>query len=137
MTNLLRYLTLLAVVAAFSVPPVPGEAYEGGNHLPEESQLGNTERIGVSEEEAQLSDRQVSELEKLHKEMVRLRKQIIDKYVELGLLSEQDAEKIKKRIDIRYEKMKEDRFLPKWKWKKEKGREDPGTVPPDSGKETE
>ncbi|MDL4839016.1 YckD family protein [Aquibacillus rhizosphaerae] len=64
--------------------------------------------------EVKLTDEQTEELKVLYEDLVNQRKGIINKYLEFGVLTEEDATKIKGHLDTFYEKMEEDRFIPKW-----------------------
>jgi hypothetical protein len=53
-----------------------------------------------------LTDSQKSEIYGLQEKMAALKKQMIDKYSEYGVIDNDAAEKIKERIDTRMNKMK-------------------------------
>ncbi|XBO86768.1 DUF2680 domain-containing protein [Bacillus licheniformis] len=48
------------------------------------------------------------------------KKQLINKYVEYGIIDQERGKEIKSHIEKRYEKEQENGFLPKWKHHKEK-----------------
>ncbi|RSK28481.1 DUF2680 domain-containing protein [Bacillus sp. HMF5848] len=75
----------------------------------------------VQQEQAiELTDKQVKKLDKLYKKMFKQHEAIIKKYVEYGVLSEDQAEKKLEYLEKHYEKMKENRFLPKRNYDKKK-----------------
>lgn len=61
----------------------------------------------------QLTKEQIQELEKMNLEIMKKRKELIDKYVEFGVFPKDKGERIKSHIDQRYQKMKETNFLPR------------------------
>lgn len=64
--------------------------------------------------EVVLSKRQKKELSKLYKGIFEQKKEVINKYVEYGIFSEEKGEKIISKMDMHYEKLKENDFIPKW-----------------------
>lgn len=64
--------------------------------------------------EVELSEEQLQELKVLHEDLINQRKGIINKYVEFGVLSEEDAKKMKEHLDMFLQKMEEGGFIPKW-----------------------
>ncbi|MCI4128448.1 YckD family protein [Bacillus haynesii] len=68
----------------------------------------------------ELTDKQKNELASLQKDIMEKKKQLINKYVEYGILDQERGKEIKSHIEKRYEKQKENGFLPKWKHHKEK-----------------
>ncbi len=68
-------------------------------------------------QEIQLTDQQKAELDVLYKDIMETRKQIINKYVEYGVISEEKAEKKIAHINEFYEKLKSNNYIPKWNHK--------------------
>lgn len=68
----------------------------------------------------ELTDKQKNELASLQKDIMEKKKQLINKYVEYGILDQERGKEIKSHIEKRYEKERENGFLPKWKHHKEK-----------------
>ncbi|WAA09306.1 YckD family protein [Fervidibacillus albus] len=79
--------------------------------------LGKNETVVNVEDdknlEKSLTEEQIKELETLKSDILMKRKQVVDKYVEFGLISEEKAESIKAHLDKQFQKMKESGFLPK------------------------
>ncbi|WP_231006571.1 MULTISPECIES: YckD family protein [Bacillus] len=68
----------------------------------------------------ELTDKQKNELASLQKDIMEKKKQLINKYVEYGILDQERGKEIKSHIEKRYEKERENGFLPKLKHQKEK-----------------
>ncbi|MCY8266187.1 YckD family protein [Bacillus haynesii] len=68
----------------------------------------------------ELTDKQKNELASLQKDIMEKKKQLINKYVEYGILDQERGKEIKSHIEKRYEKERKNGFLPKWKHHKEK-----------------
>ncbi len=64
--------------------------------------------------EVELTDAQKGELEVLTRAMFEQKKQLIGKYVEFGMFTEEAGEKMLKKLDKRYQKLAEEGFVPKW-----------------------
>ncbi|WP_085523684.1 YckD family protein [Tuberibacillus sp. Marseille-P3662] len=64
--------------------------------------------------DVELSEQQKGELEKLHKDMLQTNKQLIQKYIEFGIVSKEKGEKIITHMDSHFNHMKENGFIPKW-----------------------
>ncbi len=59
-----------------------------------------------------MTKEQLEEIEKLASESHKIRKQMIDKYVEYGVISKERGDKIKESMDKHFERMKEHNFTP-------------------------
>ncbi|MBD8067777.1 YckD family protein [Bacillus sp. PS06] len=70
--------------------------------------------------EVKLSEEQKSELDALYQDLFEKRKEIIDKYVEYGVLSKEKADKKREHLDKFYKKLKENNYIPKWEHHKHK-----------------
>ncbi|OUM89538.1 MAG: hypothetical protein C6P37_11505 [Caldibacillus debilis] len=72
----------------------------------------------------QLTEEQQKELENLHTEILDLRKELMEKYVEYGIFSKEQAEDYLSHMESRFERLKQNGFIPHWHWKvKERGKE--------------
>lgn len=79
----------------------------GGSVLAQDLNESVNERIVLTEEQKQ-------QLETLHKDMMKKRKEIIAKYVEFGVISEEKGEKMMIKLDEHYKKLKKNDFIPTW-----------------------
>ncbi|MCT2538144.1 YckD family protein [Aquibacillus koreensis] len=64
--------------------------------------------------EVELTDAQVKELATMYEDVLNQRIGVINKYQELGVLSEKDATMMKEHLAKFHEKLKEDNYIPKW-----------------------
>ncbi|WP_226037221.1 DUF2680 domain-containing protein [Aquibacillus saliphilus] len=64
--------------------------------------------------EVELTKQQLAELKTLHEDLMNQRIGVINKYVELGVLSEADGKEMKDHLDKYHKKLEEDGFIPKW-----------------------
>ncbi|MFD2617247.1 YckD family protein [Terrilactibacillus laevilacticus] len=62
--------------------------------------------------QVKLSDPQKAELAKLHKQMIKDKTKIIEKYVSYGILSKAQGQMIIAHMERRYEKLEQNGFLP-------------------------
>ncbi|MGB4702899.1 MAG: YckD family protein [Syntrophomonadaceae bacterium] len=69
---------------------------------------------GTPKQEIQLTEKQKQELAALYKDVLNKKKEIISKYVEYGVLSEETGKKIISRMEKRYEMLEQSDFIPKW-----------------------
>lgn len=65
-----------------------------------------------------LTEQQKHEMEMLQKEVLELKKEVVDKYVEYGILSELQGKKMRNYFDRRYKKLEQNGFIPPTKRKK-------------------
>ncbi|MCU9615101.1 YckD family protein [Caldibacillus lycopersici] len=106
------------------------ELEEDWNYVQVEQRLGENEEVQSKEansstEEVKLSEAQIKELEGLTADLMEGRKQLINKYVEFGILTQEKADKILEHMDKHFQKLKEENFVPKWdkhKMHKHKGK---------------
>lgn len=63
---------------------------------------------------AQLTEAQKQEIAALHKDILAKKKQLVNKYVEFGVISEEKGKKIISRMEQRYQKLEQNGFIPKW-----------------------
>lgn len=64
--------------------------------------------------EVELTDEQKDEMRSLQMQTFEQKKEIINKYVEYGVFTEEKGQKIKSHMDECYNKLEENRFIPKW-----------------------
>ncbi|WP_078554014.1 YckD family protein [Bacillus alkalicellulosilyticus] len=75
----------------------------------------SAEEQGIeTETKIELTEEQKGELGELYQEIFTMKKEVIDKYVEFGVFSEEKGEKIKSHMDLHFEKLEGNHFLPKW-----------------------
>jgi uncharacterized protein YlaN (UPF0358 family) len=68
----------------------------------------------------QLTETQKKELATLQKDILMKRKEVISKYVEYGVMTEEKGKKIISRLEKRYQKLEENGFIPMWDKSKKK-----------------
>ncbi|MBM7702064.1 YckD family protein [Metabacillus iocasae] len=68
----------------------------------------------IREKNIQLTDAQKQELSTLHKELLTKRKEVIQKYVEYGVMPKEKGDKIMSHLEKRYDQLEENNFIPKW-----------------------
>ncbi|TCT19366.1 uncharacterized protein DUF2680 [Melghiribacillus thermohalophilus] len=78
------------------------------------------EEEDVKTEDVTLTDEQKKELDAMYQEYFAVHKDIINKYVEFGIMDQEKAEKKISFLDKHYEKLKENGFVMKWDDKKHK-----------------
>ncbi|MFB4164933.1 YckD family protein [Alteribacillus sp. JSM 102045] len=59
-----------------------------------------------------LTEEQKEQLSTLHKNIIEQKKELVDKYVEFGMIPENKREKIKQHLDDRYNRLVENNFQP-------------------------
>jgi hypothetical protein len=96
----------LALIMGFSIFGV----YEVGAE--------NEPQQGEKEPKIELTEVQKSELDKLYQEMFNTKKELIKKYVEYGVITQEKADKKMKHMDKYYSKIKENNYVPKWDHRK-------------------
>ena len=64
--------------------------------------------------DVQLTKEQKQELTALHKDILNKKKEVISKYVEYGVMSEERGKKIISRMEKRYQMLEQNGFIPKW-----------------------
>ncbi|MBU9713943.1 YckD family protein [Evansella tamaricis] len=81
--------------------------------------------------DVKLSVEQRDEMAKLHQKALEQKVEIINKYVEYGVFTEEKGKKIISHMEGRYKKLEENDFIPKWdkkkkwgKWKKDREHQD-------------
>jgi ribosomal protein S20 len=61
-----------------------------------------------------LNQKQQKELDALYQDLFKKHKQIIDKYVEYGVFTQEKADKILSHMEEKRTKLKENGYVPKW-----------------------
>ncbi|WP_270574075.1 YckD family protein [Bacillus glycinifermentans] len=67
-----------------------------------------------------LTEQQKSELASMQRDIMEKKKQLINKYVEYGIIDQERGKEIKSHIEQRYDKEKKNGFMSKWHQDKEK-----------------
>ncbi|WCK56643.1 YckD family protein [Aneurinibacillus sp. Ricciae_BoGa-3] len=72
------------------------------------------QNVAVQSEKAtvQLSQQQKNELAALYKDLFEKRKQLVSKYVQYGVITEEKGDKILSHMDKRYKRMEQNGFIP-------------------------
>lgn len=99
MKKKLLALVVTAVMLAMSSNAIPAQA----NKMPAENQ---------QQPKVELTDKQQKELAGLYQEINKLKKQVLDKYVEFGAMTKEQADSVKSWIDKHYKRMEENGFKP-------------------------
>ena len=110
----LPFLCNSSLALAVTHPDKTGDISQEWKYVEVETQLGPNEEEDLASKTPPLSEEQVKELESISLEILNLRKQLIDKYVEFGVIEKERAEKMKEHFDLRFQKMKDAGFLPDW-----------------------
>lgn len=71
-------------------------------------------------QKVELTDVQKQELETLMKSIFNQKKEVVHKYVEFGVITEEKGEKMLKNLDRHYKKLEDNNFMPYCKDKKRK-----------------
>ncbi|WP_216827725.1 YckD family protein [Alkalihalobacterium elongatum] len=69
-------------------------------------------------QDVELTEEQKQELGALHKEALEKKKEIIEKYVEFGVFTEEKGDKIIKKFESHYKKLEDNGYIPKWDHKR-------------------
>ena len=88
--------------------------------LPASAEMGNNDQ----KPEVELTDQQKQELDKLYLDLLETKKEIINKYVEYGVLTKEKADKKLNWLDEHYQKIKEHGYIPKHHHNKHKDDDD-------------
>jgi hypothetical protein len=67
-----------------------------------------------NEPKVELTEKQKEEMAKLHKDVLEKKKEVINKYVEYGVFTEEKGKKITAMFDKHYIKLEQNGFIPKW-----------------------
>lgn len=82
------------------------------------AEMGNKD---VEKPKIELTYKQKQELDKLYLDLLETKKEIINKYVEFGVLPKEKADKKLNWLDEHYQKIKEHGYIPMHHHKKHKG----------------
>ncbi|MBP3952206.1 YckD family protein [Bacillus suaedae] len=72
-------------------------------------------------EQMELTEKQQKELAKLHQTVLKHKKEVIEKYVEFGVFTDEEGTKIISMFDKHYKHLEENKFLPTWDKEHHKG----------------
>ncbi|KUO51329.1 MAG: hypothetical protein APF76_17190 [Desulfitibacter sp. BRH_c19] len=70
--------------------------------------------INSEKQTVELTDAQKGELAALHKDIFGKKKELINKYVEFGIITKEKGDKIISRMEKCYEDLDENGFMPQW-----------------------
>ncbi|GAA0321789.1 hypothetical protein GCM10008967_10370 [Bacillus carboniphilus] len=101
MKRKLAALVMGAVMVAMSANAIPAQA----NKMSADNQQQQQPKV-------ELTEKQQGELAALYQEINKLKKQVLDKYVEFGSMTKEQADKVKSWIDQHYKRMEENGFKP-------------------------
>lgn len=77
-----------------------------------------------SQEKVELTDEQKEEMASLQKEVLEKEKQVIQKYVEYGVISKDKGDKVISHLEKHFEKLEANGYVPMWDKKHKKTHED-------------
>lgn len=72
------------------------------------------------ETKVELTKEQQKELAEIHQSILEKKLEMIDKHVEFGVISKEKGDKIKEKLQMKFEKMKENGYMPGCHSKKER-----------------
>ncbi|WP_077623605.1 YckD family protein [Sediminibacillus massiliensis] len=78
------------------------------------TQIQAEEESGRDNEKVELTEAQKKEMAILYQDLMDKRKGIINKYLEYGVIDEEDAKKMTEHMDAHYKKMEESGFQMHW-----------------------
>lgn len=136
MFNGLQVFTALLIAGSLAMTHTPAESAEKEDAgqseswklVPSEDEIGPNEEVQSEEslqeqetneqtksptQQVKLTENQIQELDQIISDLIEKRKELIDKYVEFGVVPKEKAEEIKSHMDAHYERMKEENFVPK------------------------
>jgi ElaB/YqjD/DUF883 family membrane-anchored ribosome-binding protein len=71
----------------------------------------------VMKRDVNLTEDQKEELARLHKQAIEKQKQIITKYVEYGVITEEKGQKMIEKTDKYFKQLEEHNYIPRWEIK--------------------
>ncbi|MFC0470607.1 YckD family protein [Halalkalibacter kiskunsagensis] len=77
------------------------------------STISQAEEVS-NEAKVELTEEQKEEMAKLHKDILEKKKEVITKYVQYGVFTEEKGKKITSMFDKHYIKLEQNGFIPKW-----------------------
>ncbi|MCA1053914.1 YckD family protein [Rossellomorea aquimaris] len=80
------------------------------------SMLGSAYAEGEQDtpQKVNLTDTQKQELDKLHKQLFSTKKELINKYVEYGVFSKDQGDRMIKKMEERYQALKQNGYMMRW-----------------------
>jgi hypothetical protein len=79
------------------------------------SSLASAEGSGQTpEQKVNLTDEQKAELGKLHEQMYSTKKELVKKYVEYGVFSKEQGDKVLKMMEVKHQKLKANGYMMRW-----------------------
>ncbi|PFA62133.1 hypothetical protein CN378_21175 [Bacillus sp. AFS015802] len=66
------------------------------------------------EQQVKLTEQQKAELGKLHEQMYLTKKELVKKYVEFGVFSKEQGDKVLKMMEEKHQKLKENGYMMRW-----------------------
>lgn len=88
--------------------------------------LANSHSAENTQAQVKLTVEQTNELAKIQKDLFKNKKALISKYVEYGVMTKEQGEKINSRLDERFKKMENNGFVPTWDKSKKCGKSKKG-----------
>ncbi|NEY72165.1 DUF2680 domain-containing protein [Bacillus mesophilus] len=76
--------------------------------------LAETQTVTKDQPKVELTDEQKEELKELYEEMLESKKEIIKKYIEFGVLTEEKGSKILEKMESRLKELEENNYVPNW-----------------------
>jgi peptidoglycan hydrolase CwlO-like protein len=73
----------------------------------------------TNQPKVELNEKQKKEMEALHKELFEIHKKILNKYAEIGVLTQEKVDMKIERMEKFHEKLKENGYVPDWHKKKD------------------
>jgi hypothetical protein len=73
-----------------------------------------TKTAAKDQPKIELTADQKAELKELHEDMLEKKKEIIKKYIEFGVLTEEKGKKVLEKMEAHYKELEENGFVPSW-----------------------
>ncbi|MBN8193109.1 YckD family protein [Bacillus sp. NTK074B] len=68
----------------------------------------------TTDEKVTLTEEQKAELGNLYEQMYSTKKKLVNKYVEYGVFSKEQGDKVRKMMEIKHQKLKENGYMMRW-----------------------
>ncbi|WP_188207260.1 YckD family protein [Alkalibacillus aidingensis] len=78
---------------------------------------------GEGVNDVELTEEQKNEMAELQRNVIDQHKEIVDKYVEFGVIDEEKGEKIKTHLEENYKMLEENDFVPNWDHRHQKDKD--------------
>ncbi|NMH70204.1 YckD family protein (plasmid) [Cytobacillus spongiae] len=72
------------------------------------------EPVTPSDQKVELTEEQKAELSKLHEQLFSTKKELVNKYVEYGIFSKEQGNKVLKMMEAKHQKLKENDYMMRW-----------------------